>query len=342
MKQPLMVFHKKKGYHSLLHSVATLLTQAKGNAYRHINQVLVETYWNIGKQVVEYEQGGEAKAQYGSKLLDNLSRDLTVYCGKGFSRDNLERMRKFYLSFPNSATLSRKLSWSHYLLILRVENALARKFYLVEAGQEQWSVRQLDRQIQSSLFERVALGKNKQGVLSLAKRGQVLEKAGDLVKDPYVLEFLGLEESEKYSETDLEEKIITHLQRFLLELGKGFMFVARQQRITIEDEHFYIDLVFYNRILRCFLIIELKIGKLTHQDLGQLQMYVHYYDRVIKQVGENSTLGILLCADKKEAIVKYTLPQENKHIFASQYKLYLPDKEELELRLRKLLKTPEE
>ena len=222
-----------------------------------------------------------------------------------------------------------------------MDNELARKFYHLEAEKESWSIRELDRQINSLLFERVALSKDKKGVLELARKGQVIQKADDLVKDPYIFEFLGLEELPRYSETVLEERLITHLKQFLLELGKGFMFVARQQRISIEDEHYYIDLVFYNRILRCFVLMELKIGKLTHQDLGQLQMYVHYYDREVKQPEENPTIGILLCADKKDAIVRYTLPENVKNIFASKYKIYLPNKKELEARLQKLLKTEE-
>ena len=239
--------------------------------------------------------------------------------------------------FSNSETLSRKLSWSHYCLIMRLDNPLARKFYIKEIENENWSVRELDRQINSMVFERIALSKDKKSVLQLAQKGHVIKKAKDLVKDPYVLEFLGLEKLDKYSETELEEKIITNLQKFLLELGKGFMFVARQQKITLEDEHFYIDLVFYNRLLKCFVLIELKIGKLTPKGLGQLQMYVNYYDREIKQKEENLSIGILLCADKKEAIVKYTLPENNNQLFASKYKLYLPSKKELEEEVEKLV-----
>ena len=327
-------------YKGLIEKISELVNQSRAELARTINTKIVNTYWNIGKYIVEYEQKGKIRADYGSKLLDNISKDLTNLHGKGFSRDNLEKMRKFYLTFPNSETVSRKLSWSHYCLIIRLENPLARKFYIKEIENENWSVREIDRQINSMVFERIALSKDKKGVLELAQKGHLIEKAEDLVKDPYVLEFLGLEESRRYSETDLEEKIITNLQKFLLELGKGFMFVARQQRITLEAEHFYIDLVFYNRLLKCFVIIELKIGKLTHKDLGQLQMYVNYYDREIKQKDENPTIGILLCADKKEAIVKYTLPKNNKQLFASKYRLYLPSREELEKEVEKLVKKP--
>ena len=337
-----MILMIKPDYHSLVTSLGVLLERAREKAYQQVNQILVETYWELGKRIVEFEQQGKERAKYGGKLLNRLSVDLTSLYGRGFSQDNLEKMRRFYLTFPNSATLSRKFSWSHYCLLFRIDNELARDFYRLEAERECWSVRELDRQINSLLFERIALSKDKKGVLELARKGQIVLKASDLVKDPYIFEFLGLEEFPRYSETILEERMITHLKQFLLELGKGFTFVARQQRMSIEDEHYYIDLVFYNRILRCFVLMELKIGKLTHQDLGQLQMYVNYYDREVKQPEENQTIGILLCADKKDAIVRYTLPENVKNIFASKYKIYLPNKKELEERLQKLLKTEED
>lgn len=326
-----------KTYQHLVDAVGLLLNQARKNVYSQINQALLNTYGEIGKRIVEFEQQGRKKAIYGSKLLDNLSKDLTEKYGKGFSRDNLERMRKFYLLFSKTATVSRKLSWSHYCLLMRIEDKLTRQFYTVEAEKERWSVRELDRQVNSMLFERLASSKDKKGVLELAQKGQLVRTAEDVVRNPYILEFLQIEPSKKYTESTLEEAIISNLEKFLLELGKGFMFVARQQRITIEDEHFYADLVFYNRILRCFVVLELKLGKLTHQDLGQLQMYVNYYNRQVKQPDENPTIGILLCADKKEAIVKYTLPEDNQHIFASKYKLYLPSKEEIVKEIKKLI-----
>jgi predicted nuclease of restriction endonuclease-like (RecB) superfamily len=328
---------KSKGYNKLIINVGMLLEEARRKAYYEVNLVLVKTYWEIGRKIVEFEQKGEEKAKYGSALLDNLSKDLGRSYGKGFSRDNLERMRKFYLLFPSSETLSRNLSWSHYCLLLRVEENLARNFYFVEAEKEKWSVRELEHQISSSLFERLALSKNTKGILSLSRKGQMIEKPNDLIKDPYILDFLGLDEKEQYTERELENTIISNLQKFLLELGKGFTFVSRQQRITLEDEHFYIDLVFYNRILCCFVLLELKLGKLTHQDLGQLQMYVNYYDRKVKSKEENQTIGILLCGDKKETIVKYTLPQDAENIFAAKYKLCLPSKEELQKKFKKLL-----
>ncbi|MBI2669302.1 DUF1016 domain-containing protein [Candidatus Woesearchaeota archaeon] len=326
-----------KTYQHLIESVGSLLIEARKKIYSHINQTLITAYWQIGKYIIEFQQQGKEKATYGSQLLDTLALDLGRKYGKGFSRDNLERMRKFYLLFPKSATLSWKLSWNHYCLLMRVEDKQARQFYIMEADKEKWSVRELDRQINSMLFERLSLSKDKKGVLELAEKGQMVNKAEDIVKDPYVLEFLNVGPSEKYTETSLEEAIINNLNDFLLEFGKGFMFVSQQQRITIEDEHFYLDLVLNNRILRCFVILEIKVGKLTHQDLGQLQMYVNYYNQQVKQQDENPTLGILLCADKKEAIVRYTLPEDNKHIFASKYKLCLPTKEELVQEVRKLI-----
>jgi len=335
----LTVAKDQRRYTALINDVGILLEQARRKVAYEINNILVKTYWEIGRKIVLFEQQGKERAEYGANLLDKLAFDLKTKHGKGFSRDNLEKMRKFYLFFPNSATVSRNLSWSHYCLLLRLKDELVRTFYFKEAESQKWSVREMDRQINSMLFERIALSKDKASVMQLSKRGQIIEKAEDLIKEPYVLEFLDLEESSRYTESQLEEKLIFHLERFLLELGKGFTFVARQQRITVEDEHFYVDLVFYNRLLRCFVIIELKIGKLTHQDLGQLQMYVNYFDREVRSLEENPTVGILLCADKKEALVKYTLPTENKQIFAAKYKLYLPDKEELREKLKKVLNT---
>ena len=324
-------------YSKLVEDISTILESGRRQSVQAVNQILLKTYWQIGKQIVDYEQHGNIRAQYGISLIHNLSNDLIHKYGKGFSEDNLEKMRKFYVLFEKSETLSRKLSWSHYCLLIRINDNLARNFYITECDKENWSVRELSRQINTMLFERLALSKNKKGVFALSKRGQILEKPVDIIKDPYILEFLAIEKATTCTELELEQKIINKLQEFLLELGKGFTFVERQKRITLEDEHYYIDLVFYNRLLRCFILIELKIGKLMHKDLGQLQMYVNYFDREVKSKGENQTIGILLCADKKEAIVKYTLPENNKQIFASEYKLYLPNKNELQEKVKELL-----
>ncbi len=333
----LPVNNKNHKYATLIADIGSLLEQGRRQAYNAVNSILVQTYWEVGKRIVEYEQKGKEKAEYGSALLDKLAGDLTLRYGKGFSRRNVLDMRRFYLNYQNWQTVSAKLSWSHYCLLMRLKGPMAVRFYAIESESNGWSVRELDRQINSMLFERLALSKDKKGVIELSRRGQIIENSEDLIKDPYVIEFLGLDESHRYSETDFEQKLIDHLEKFLLELGKGFMFVARQQRITLKAEHFFIDLVFYNRILRCFVLVELKIGKLTHKDLGQLQMYVNYYDGEIKEKEENPTVGILLCADKKEAIVRYTLSDKNKQVFASEYKLYLPDRKELQHKLKKML-----
>lgn len=313
----------------LYDQIRQVLLDAQSGVYRAVNTAMVHAYFEIGRLIVEDEQHGEARAGYGEETLKALSEKLKADFGKGFSVRNLMNMRSFYLTFKNRQTLSAKLSWSHYTLIMRIDNEQARDFYVKEAESENWSVRELDRQINSLLFERLALSRNKAEVKALAEQGQVLDSPRDVIKDPYVLEFLGLPEQAAYSEKDVETALIDNLQDFLLELGKGFTFVARQKRITLDADHFYIDLVFYNRLLRCFVLIDLKIGKLTHQDIGQMQMYVNCYDRDIRTEDENHTIGIVLCHDKKETIARYTLPEDNTQIFTSKYKLYLPTEAEL-------------
>jgi predicted nuclease of restriction endonuclease-like (RecB) superfamily len=287
--------------------------------------------------IVEEEQGGDSKAEYGKGLLKSLSKELSKEHGKGFSFSNLKDMKKFYLLFQKGQTLSGFLGWSHYTLLLRIDDKLRRDFYIKEIESQNWSVRELKRQIDSALFERIALSRDKQGVMDLSKNGLVIESGKDLIRDPYIFEFLGLESFEKLSESDFEGKLIENLEKFILELGKGFSFVSRQERINLDGTYFYIDLVFYNRFLKSFIIFELKVGELKHEHLGQLQMYVNYYDRKVKSSEENKTVGILLCLDKKDSVVKYTLPLENTQLFASRYELYLPDKKELEDRVKELM-----
>ena len=277
---------------------------------------------------MEIQQGDE-RASYGDALLEKLSEKLTKEFGKGFSSRNLRTMRKFYLIFLIWKTVSSELSWSHYLELIKIDEETKRNFYIQETINSGWNVRELQRQIGSLLYERLALSANKEKILELLEKGQVLESSKDLVKDPFVLEFLDIKENTDYLEPDLEKNILEYLKEFLLELGKGFMFVGSQVRLTLEEEHFYLDLVFYNRLLRCFVIIDLKIGKVSHQDIGQIQMYVNYYDREIKQNDENSTMGILLSTNKNETVVKYTLPEDNKTIFSSEYKLHMPTEQEL-------------
>ncbi len=289
---------------------------------------MIEAYWNIGKKIIE-KQGGKDKAEYGLGLIKELSTQMTKDFGKGFTVTNLKYMRQFYLTFPNGHALRGELSWTHYRSLMRVENEKARNFYLEEAIKSAWSTRQLDRQINSFFYERLLSSKNKEEVSQTIINLEKGATPGDIIRDPYVLEFLGLVPNTDFYESDLEQALITHLQKFLLELGRGFSFVARQQRFSFDGRHFRIDLVFYNYILKCFVLIDLKIGDLTHQDLGQMQMYVHYYEREMMNEGDNPPIGIILCADKSDSVVKYTLPQDEKQIFASKYKLYLPSEEEL-------------
>lgn len=310
--------------------IKELLYSAKNKVYQTINTTMTQTYFEIGKRIVEEEQGGQIRAEYGKSLLKLLSVELINEFGKGFSVDNLENMRRFYLAFQKSETVSRKfeLSWSHYIFLTRIENINERNFYEIESSQNNWSLRELKRQFDSGLFERLSLSLEKEKVKELSSKGQVVETIKDLIKDPYILEFVGLPELSEYSESELEQKLIDKLEHFLLELGKGFTFVARQKRITIDEKHFKVDLVFYNRFLKSFIVIDLKIGELKHQDIGQMMMYVNYFDRFEKTDDENSTIGIILCKDKSKALVELTLPKDNNQIYASKYLTILPNKEE--------------
>lgn len=341
---------------SLFKNIKALIGVSRQEIVQTVNSKMVETYYKVGGLIIEFEQQGETRAKYAASTLKDLSVKLTKEFGKGFSVDNLENMRKFYMAYKISETLSRKspsksiiqksetlsrkfnfkLSWSHYLLLLRIENEAERRFYEIEAVNENWSVREFKRQYDSALYERLVLSRNKKKISELSKKGHIIESATDAIRDPYILEFLTLHEHETYSESDLETAIISKLEDFLKELGKGFLFVGRQYRITFEEDHYHIDLVFYHRILRCFILIDLKIGELKHKDIGQMQMYVNYFDEEVKEAGETKTIGIILCKNKKESIVKYTLPKSNNQIFASKYKIYLPEKSEL-----KLLMEPE-
>lgn len=313
----------------IFQEIKEILQEAKNKVYKVANNAMVEAYWNIGRVIVE-KQGGKDKAEYGTALLKNLSKEMTKEFGKGFTLTNLKYMRQFYLTFPKSHALSDQLSWTHYRLLMRVENENARNFYLEESIKEKWSTRQLERQITTLFYERILSSKNKNKVAQeIYKLEPQRKQPEDIIKDPYVLEFLGLPENMDFLEKNLEQALIDHLQKFLLELGRGFSFVARQKRITFDGRHFYIDLVFYNYILKCFVLIDLKVGDLTHQDLGQMQMYVHYFEDEMMTEGDNPPIGIILCADKSESVVKYTLPKGEKQIFASKYMVYLPTEEEL-------------
>jgi predicted nuclease of restriction endonuclease-like (RecB) superfamily len=326
----------------LLQNIRKLIAGAQERATRSVNFERVLLYWNIGSHIVEEEQNGKERADYGDYLIQSLAKTLTKEYGSGFSVRQLELCRQFYRVFPIANTLRSQLNWSQYRLLLRIEDSDKKSYYLEEACKNHWSARQLERQINSQLYERLLLSSDKESVLAIAKQEAQPERPADIIKDPMVLEFLGLKPQASYYEKNLEQALITNMQSFLLELGNGFSFVSRQQRITLEDDEFFIDLVFYNRLLRCFVLVEIKTEKLTHQHLGQLQMYVNYYDREEKTPEENPTIGILLCADKNQAVVEYALPEDNKSILASQYQLYLPTKEQLIKTLEALPKEKEE
>ena len=308
-------------------NIKDLVEESRNKVYKTVNIEMINLYWNIGKMIVE-KQEGNTRAKYGDLLISEISKKLTEYFGKGFSIQNLRRMRQFYTLYPIRSTLSSELSISHYFELIRIKEKRKRDFYMHECINSNWDVRELQRQRTTLLYERLSTSKDKNKVLELARQGHRISEGKDIIKDPFVLEFLDIKENTNYLETDLEKNILKHLKDFLLELGKGFTFVGNQVRITIDTEHYYPDLIFYNRILKCFIIIDLKIGKVTHKDIGQMQMYVNYYDRNIKSQNENKTIGILLSTDKNETIVKYTLPEDNKTIFSSEFRLTIPSEKD--------------
>ena len=378
-----MKLSKSNSLSNLLTEVRGLIAAARNAAASTVNTLQVLTNFEIGRRIVEHEQKGEKRAEYGAELLKVLSEQLTEEFGKGFSVTNLKLMRKFFIDYrprigqqptdqfqiqqqpTEKSALPAKgqavsdqtvpvrifetpfrkspftLSWTHYVILLSIKDANERNFYEIEATNQGWSVPELKRQKASALYERLALSRDKDGIRELAAKGQIIAKPEDALREPYVLEFLGLDEKTEYSETDLETTIIDHLEHFLLELGKGFLFEARQKRFTFDEDHFYVDLVFYNRLLRCYVIIDLKLDKLSHQDLGQMQMYVNYFDRHVKLPDENPTVGLLLCKSKKDAIVELTLP-EDANIHAREYQLYLPSKALLKKKLLEWSKEVEE
>ncbi|AKB21735.1 YhcG family protein [Methanosarcina sp. WH1] len=322
-----------RDFESIYSEVRHVIENARDSIYRNINFNMVLAYWNIGKIIVEEEQKGSNRAEYGTYLLKLLAERLTDEFGRGFTLTNLRYMRQFYFAFPIHHALRDELSWTHYRLLLKVGKEDARSFYLVETAKNKWSTRELERQMDSLLYERLALSKDPAEVKKLSTQGQLIKTSKDLIKDPYILEFLGIKQQQNFLEKDLEDLLISRLQEFLLELGAGFAFVDRQKRITVDGDHYYIDLVFYNYILKCFVLIDLKLGKLTHQDIGQIDFYVRYFEKEEKQPGDNPTIGLILCSNKNEAMVKYTLLNESKNLFASKYKLYLPSEEELKKEL---------
>lgn len=324
-------------YSELLNNIGQTIEHARENAIKAVNTELVKANWEIGRHIVEYEQGGEERAEYGSKLLTNLSRDLRQKFGKGFGRRNILDMRRFYIAYPIWRAVPAKLSWTHFVTLIGVTDEVARKFYEKQAVIENWGYRELERQIDSSLFERLALSKDKKGVLELSEKGHIISKPTEVIKDPYVLDFLRIPQSHRVTEKQLEQKIIDNLQLFLLELGKGFAFVARQYKISLRNKHFYIDLVFYHRILKCFILVDLKIRKVDHGDIGQMNLYLNYFKQEENVEDDNEPIGIILSAEKDEVLVEYAIGGISNKIFVSKYQLYLPDKIELQKQVKAIL-----
>lgn len=326
-----------KNYDNLVSQISETYLQGKRNAVNAVNSELINTYWKVGEQIVEFEQNGKERAEYGSGLLEKLSKDLSLIHGKGFSVSNIQRMRQLYDEFPNYATLSHKLSWSHYVELLKIDDKLERSFYEQQCLIENWSIRELKRQKKTSLFLRLAASKNKDEILQLAKQGQVVEKPEDIIREPYVLDFLQIPEPYNLSESELESKIIDSLQHFLLELGKGFAFIGRQYRITLGNRHFRVDLVFYHRILKCFVLIDLKKEEAGYEDVGQMNMYMGYFEAEENSEGDNPPIGIVLSKNKDELLVKYAMNKVNSQLFVSKYQLYLPNRDELKALIEKQL-----
>ncbi len=314
---------------SIIRQIQAIISTAREKAIRSVDTERVLMYWEIGRVIFEEEQHGKDRAEYGKFLIKSISKEFQPQLGTGFSVRQLERYRQFYRMFPNTSALRTQFSWTHYKTLLSIDNQDKRAFYIAETVKNNWTARQLERQVNSQLFERLLLSNDVQSVLAVAREEKLPSDAKEIIKDPIVLEFLGLKREAAYYEKDIEKAIISHIHDFILELGNGFAFVARQKRLHIEGDEFFVDLVFFNRLLQCFVLVEIKTGKLTHQDIGQLQMYVNYYDRFEKQDFENSTIGILLCTDKNDAVVKITLPENNKTIIASKYQLYLPSEQQL-------------
>jgi predicted nuclease of restriction endonuclease-like (RecB) superfamily len=324
-------------YSDLISRIGNLLQAGRQKAAQSVNTILVQTYWEIGRHIVEYEQNGNARAEYGTQLLDNLSKDLTRSYGKGFSRSNLFQIRQFYVRFQKIQTLSGLLTWSHYTEILKADTDLEISFYSKQCEVERWSVRELKRQMKSMLFHRLALSKDKEGVLKLAVEGHQIEKPEDLIKDPFVLEFLNIPEQYQYLENELEDKIISNLQQFIMEMGKGFAFIGRQYRMSIGGKHFHLDLLFYHRILKCFVLIDLKRGEIDHQDVGQMNLYLNYFKKEEATDGDNEPVGIILGAYKNQILVEYATDSITNKVLLSKYQLYLPDKDMLQKQLSGLI-----
>ncbi len=327
----------EKAYKTLIENIKNVLSEGRKKVQKIANDILLKTNWEVGRYIIEYEQEGKVKAEYGKKLLIELAKDIKAHIPRGYSRTTLVYVRLLYLTYPKSQTLSDQLGWSHYVELLSISDDLERSFYEKQTEIEKWSVKELQRQKATGLFQRLALSKNKEEILRLAKEGQKTEKPSDLLKDPYIFEFLGISEKGLKKESELEQKLIDNLQVFLLELGKGFAFIGQQYRITLDNTHYYVDLVFYHRILKCFVLIDLKINKVAHQDIGQMNMYLNYFKTEENVEGDNEPIGIVLAADKNDVLVEYALGGISNKLLIAKYQLYLPDKELLTQKIREIL-----
>lgn len=328
-------------YNKLVSDIGTLLNNGRKQMAIAVNTSMVQTYWSIGKHIVEFEQKGNERAEYGSNLINRLSRDLTERYGKGFGKSNLLYIRKFYLTFPKSGTVSHLLTWSHFYEILKKDDPMEIDFYVKQCEIEGWSVRELKRQMQSMLFHRLALSKDKEQVLKLSHEGQQVQKPEDILRDPYVFDFVGLPETYNYTEKDLEDGLLKQFEMFLLELGRGFAFIGRQQRISLAGRHYYVDLVFYHRILKCFVLIDLKRGTIQHEDIGQMNLYINYYKSEMNVEGDNPPIGIVLGADADRLTMQYAMEGISNQLFAAKYQLYLPSREELQNQLDRIIRKQE-
>jgi len=323
----------------LIDKVGATYQFAKSNIISAINTEMLHAYWQIGKDIIEFEQGGKLKAVYGKQLLENIAKDLSLQYGKGFSRSNLNYMRLLYNKFPICETLSRKLTWSHYCELLKVDDDLAREFYEKQAISENWTIRELRRQKKTGLFHRIAIGKDKSKVLELSKKGQSVQSEEDFIKNPHVFEFMNFPENYEYTENDIEKAIINNLQQFLLELGKGFAFIGRQQRITLNNRHYFVDLVFYHVKLKCYVLIDLKIGEVEHEHIGQMKLYLGYYEKEVNEISDNEPIGLILSEEKDDIMVEYAMLKDTTKLIVSKCQLYLPDLEQLKSKVREIIEN---
>ncbi len=328
---------KNTDYQQLISKIGSTYQSAKSKIISAVNTEMLYAYWQIGQDIIEFEQGGKLKAEYGKELLVNLSKDLTIRCGRGFSRSNLNYMRLLYHKYPICETLSHKLSWSHYYELLKINDDLVRQFYEKQAIAEDWTVRELRRQKKTGLFHRIAIGKDKAKILELSKQGQIAKSEEDFIKNPHVFEFMNFPENYEYTETDIEKGIINNLQKFLLELGKGFAFIGRQQRLTLNNRHYFVDLVFYHVKLKCYVLIDLKIGDVEYEHIGQMKLYLGYYEREVNEPNDNAPIGMILSEGKDDVMVEYAMLHDKSKLIVSQYQVYLPDIEQLKNKMKEII-----